>query len=115
MCVGIRDRLWSLPKLIVKIDPLLAIGGERAVKRELFEKISDKFLQGFTVETALNYCCSSNKLPVKYVVLKNLKMVTKEKKWGILKRFFVAIKMIFQIIKIRLTIKNEFIQKNNFR
>jgi polyisoprenyl-phosphate glycosyltransferase len=109
MCVGIRGRLWGLPRLIAKIDPLTAIGGERAVKRELFEKIPDKFLQGFAVETALNYYCSAKKLPVKYVILKNLKMTVKEKKWGFAKGFASRIKMIWQIIKIRLTIKNEFI------
>ncbi len=110
MCVGMRDRLWGLPKLIAKMDPLMAIGGERAVKRDLFEKIPDKFLQGFAVETALNYYCSVKKLPVKYVVLPDLKVVIKEKKWGFAKGFLSRIKMIFEIIKIRLKlcIKRQF-------
>jgi len=118
MCVGIRGRLLGLPKLIAKVDPLIAIGGERAVKRGLLEKISDELVQGFTVESALNYYCLVKKLPVKYVVLKNLKVVTKEEKRGFIKGFISRIEMIFQIIRIRLMFpfyKNEIIQKNNVK
>lgn len=102
MCVGIRGRWWGLPEAFVKIDPMLALGGERAVRRELFEKIPVKFLQGFAAEMALNYYCKSKKLPVKYVALKNLEIITKEKKWGFAKGFLARIKMIFEIIRIRL-------------
>lgn len=110
MCVGIRKRLLGLPKIIAKIDPLAAIGGERVIKRSLLENIPEKFMQGFAVETALNYYCFSRKLPVKYVTLNKLDMVIKEKKWGFWKGFIGRIKMIFQIIKIRLTlcIKKQF-------
>jgi glycosyltransferase involved in cell wall biosynthesis len=112
MCVGIRNRLWGLPRLIAKIDPLMAIGGERAIKRELFEKIPDELLQGFATETTLNYRCLAEKLPIKYVILRNLKVITKEKKWGLLRGLAARMKMIFEIIKIRLMFifyKNEFI------
>ena len=112
MCIGIRDRFLGLPKFIAKVDPLMAISGERAVRRDLFERIPDKFFQGFAVETALNYSCSARKIPVKYVVLKDLKIITKEKKWGFLKGFFSRLKMMWQIIRIRFIIlfhKNEFI------
>ena len=112
MCVGIRSRLWGLPKLIVKLDPLMAIGGERAVRRELFEKISDKFMQGFAVEVALDYYCLIKKLPIKYVVLRDLNITIKEKKWGFVRGFLSRVKMVFEIVKIRLIFifhKNEFI------
>lgn len=104
MCVGLRNRLANLPKLIAKIDPLLAIGGERAVKKEIFERIPKNFLQGFAVETALNYFCLKNKLPVKYILLPKLGMVIKEKKWGLIKGFVSRMKMFWQILKIRLLI-----------
>ena len=109
MCVGIRGRLWGLPRLIAKIDPLNAIGGERAIKRELFENIPEKFLQGFAVEPALNYYCRLKSLPVKHVHLKKLKIIIKEQKWGILNGFISRVKMVWQVIKIRMTIKNELI------
>lgn len=112
MCVGIRGRLWGLPRLIAKIDPLMAIGGERALRRFVFESIPEKFMQGFAVETALSYYCLVKKLPVEYVVLKNLSIITKEKKWGFVRGFKNRLKMIWQILKIRFTIlfsNNEFI------
>lgn len=113
MCVGIRNRLWGLPRLIAKINPSMAIGGERAVRRELFEKISSKFLQGFATETTLNYYCMTKKIPVRRVVLKGLKVVTKEMKWGFIKGFASRLKMVFEIVKVKLMFifhKNELIQ-----
>jgi len=118
MCVGIRGRLWGLPESISKIDPLLALGGERAVSRTLFESIPEKYFQNFAVETTLNHFCSINNFPVKHILLKKLTHILKEKKWGILRGSATRFKMICQVIKIRLIIlfnKNEFIQKNNIK
>ncbi|MFA6190525.1 MAG: glycosyltransferase [Candidatus Staskawiczbacteria bacterium] len=112
MCVGVRGRLFGLPKLIAKIDPLMAIGGERAIRRELFEKISGKFIEGFAIEPTLNYYCKSKKIPTKHVSLKNLDVITKERKRGFINGFISRLKMILEIIKIRLRFifnKNEFI------
>ena len=50
MCVGIRDRGW-LGRKIAKHLPL--IGGERALRRRVFEDIPDEFLKGFMVESYL--------------------------------------------------------------
>jgi glycosyltransferase involved in cell wall biosynthesis len=102
MCVGIRGRLMDLPELIAKIDPLLAIGGERCIRRNLLEDIPEKFIQNFAVETSLNYYCIKNGLKIKYVNLPNLSIISKEKKWGFRKGFIIRIKMIWQIIKIRI-------------
>ncbi|MCX6718161.1 MAG: glycosyltransferase family 2 protein [Candidatus Staskawiczbacteria bacterium] len=102
MCVGIRDRFFGFPKLVVKIDPLLAIGGERAIKRAILEDIPEKFIQKFAVELALNHYCINKKLLVKYVKLPKLSIIIKEKKYGFCKGFISRVKMVGQIIKIRL-------------
>jgi len=102
MVVGIRDRIGETPLFLLKIDPLLAFGGERALKREVFENLPEKFSQGFEIETALNFSCKINKLPVKYVKLKGLKMVIKEKKYGFLKGFWERLKMECEMIKMRI-------------
>ncbi len=107
MCVGVRGRLFGLPRLIINIDPLMAIGGERAIKRHLLENIPEKFIQGFAVEPSLNYYCIKNKLRIKYVILPDLSIIIKEKKWGFYKGFIGRIKMMWQIIKIRLTLINQ--------
>ncbi|MBI2049963.1 MAG: glycosyltransferase family 2 protein [Candidatus Staskawiczbacteria bacterium] len=101
MCIGIRGRWGGLPRLIVKMDSLMAIGGERAMKKSLFEKIPEEFMQGFSVETTLNYYCLVKSLSVHYVALDNLRVVIKEKKWGFFKGFHNRFKMIWQMIKIR--------------
>jgi glycosyltransferase involved in cell wall biosynthesis len=111
MVVGIRDRLGETPEFILKIDPVLAFGGERAVKRHVFEKVPLKFSQGFAVETALNYYCHVNKLPVIFTKLKGLGMIIKEKKFGFFRGFYERIKMQFEMVKIRILIlfnKKEF-------
>lgn len=114
MVVGIRDRIGETPLFLLKIDPLLAFGGERALKREIFENLPARFCRGFEIETALNFYCQINKIPVKYVKLKGLKMIVKEKKYGIVKGFWERLKMIMEMIKIRILLlfyKKEF-QKN---
>lgn len=111
MVVGIRDRLGETPLFLLKIDPLLAFGGERALKREIFENLPEKFSRGFEIETALNFYCQVNKLSVKYVKLKGLKMVIKEKKYGLLKGFWERLKMEWEILKMRILLlrhKKEF-------
>lgn len=104
MCVGVRDRAMGLAKFIAKTSFIMAIGGERAVRREVFEKIPDKFLKGFRVETALNSYCLSKKLPIKYVILNGLDIVIKEKKWGLLKGFKSRIKMIWEMLQVRVAL-----------
>lgn len=111
MCVGARQRYGGLPKLFIKIDPLLAIGGERAMKRSVFENIPERFIQGFAVETALNYYCKKRKLKVLHPELESLTVVIKEKKWGFVKGFKNRLKMMWQLIRIRFLIlanKKEF-------
>ena len=101
MSVCVRGRYIGLPKLIIKIDPLLAIGGERAMKRFVFEKLSPEFVKGFAIEIGLNHYCKVNKLPISYTTLKGLSMVIKEKKWGVWKGLLGRVKMIKQILKAR--------------
>lgn len=111
MVVGIRDRIGETPLFLLKIDPLLAFGGERALKREIFENLPERFSRGFETETALNFYCQINKLLVRYVKLKGLKMVIKEKKYGWLKGFLERLKMEWKMIKIRILLlfyKREF-------
>src|SRR3989339_675199 len=101
MCVGIRERAIDTAKL----GPLMALGGERAIRRVLLEKIPEKMMQGYAVETSINYYFLKNKLRVKYVYLKGLSIITKEKKWGFLRGFCNRGGMVCQIIKIRIFLK----------
>lgn len=107
MVIGIRERgKWKgkIAQFFIKIDPLLAIGGERAMRRFVFESLPQKFIKGFAIETALNYYCLKKKLRVVYLYLRGLDIVIKEKKWGFLKGFLNRLKMIWQLLKIRIII-----------
>ncbi len=111
MSVAIRDRYWALPRFFVKIDPLLAIAGERIMKRFVFESIPRKFMRGFAVETSLNYFCKINKLKIAYPVLEGLDVIVKEKKWGWFEGMKDRLKMMSQLVKIRFQVwgaKKEF-------
>jgi polyisoprenyl-phosphate glycosyltransferase len=104
MSVAVRDRYWGLPLFFIRIDPLLAIAGERAMKRFIFESIPDKFIKGFAVETSLNYFCKINNLKIAYPLLKGLDVIVKEKKWGWYQGFKNRIMMMGQLLKIRFQI-----------
>lgn len=106
MCVGIRERRGGgkMSEFFIKMDPLSAIAGERAMKRFVFEEIPVDFIQGFMVETALNYYCLINKLAVRYAWLKGLRIVVKEKKWGFFKGFLNRLKMFWELFRIRILI-----------
>ena len=79
MNVGLRDRgpFWTA---IAKRLPL--VGGERALRREIFDLLPEKYLRGFKIETALNYFCRANRLPCGFVVLSGLSIVRKMTKVG---------------------------------
>lgn len=115
MCVGIRDRWWGLPKIIAKISPIMfTIGGERAIRPFVIKNIPKKFFNNLTDGVIMNYYCKINKLPVKYIYLKGLDIIIKEKKWGAYNSLVARFNMIIEFIKIRIIIsfhKKEFLKK----
>lgn len=82
MCVGLRDRGWLLTQLEYVL-PL--IGGERVMRREVFESIPDKYLRGFMVETALNTYCRAHRLRIGRRPLPGLHIRHKTDKVGLLR------------------------------
>lgn len=81
MCIGIRHRGWLIDFFHARTGPLLS--GIRCVKREVFEAVPDEYLQGFTVETALNWACRRLGMRTTTVVLCNLRHMVKERKRGL--------------------------------
>lgn len=84
MHVGVRDRgpFWTALAL-----RLPKVGGERAIRREIFDMIPGRYLAGFKVETALNYFCRANGLPHGATVLAGLGIVRKYEKVGLVRAF----------------------------
>ncbi len=94
MAVGLRDR----GRRVMRIQPRLPlIGGERALQRSIFERIPDKYLQGFMLEAALNYACRRRGIPYGGVPLWGLKIRRKMQKVGFRRGLVEYIKMFRQV------------------
>jgi len=94
MCVGLRDRgsflMWLTSHL-----PL--IGGERTLRRTVFEGVPDTFLSGFMVEIALNYFCRSRGLAYGSKEMPGVHIRTKFQKVGFVRGLKEYCKMWIQI------------------
>lgn len=90
MNVGLRDRGWFWT-LLAKFLPL--VGGERALRREVFENIPDRLRQGFKVEIAMNGYCRANHLPYGFVVMPGIGIVRKMEKVGVRRGLVEYVKM----------------------
>jgi glycosyltransferase involved in cell wall biosynthesis len=102
MCVGLRDRGSFIMKLSAHL-PL--IGGERALQRRVFEDIPDKYLQGFMMETSMNYSCRSKKMNYGTVELPGLFIRRKMQKVGFVKGLQEYFGMTFQMMKAMVIIR----------
>lgn len=102
MNVGIRDRGPLAMKLAAHL-PL--IGGERAMKRFVFEDIPEPYKQGFMVEGALNYFCRSRGLSYGTSPCPGLKIRRKMQKVGVAKGLIQYIKMFYQVIKAMVIVR----------
>lgn len=94
MNVGIRDR-GPLVTRLTRHLPL--IGGERVMLRQVVEGIPPEYLQGFMIESALNYYCRSRKLPYGTVFLPGLGIRRKYQKVGWKRGVIEYAKMAWQI------------------
>lgn len=81
MNVGIRHRGWLIDFFHSRFGPLLS--GIRCLERRVFDALPERYVEGFAVETALNYSCRRQDLPLEITVLHDLKHLVKEKKRGL--------------------------------
>lgn len=82
MNVGIRHRGWVIDLFHARFGPLLS--GIRCLERRVFDALPESYVAGFAVETALNYSCRRQELPLSTTVLHDLKHLVKERKRGLL-------------------------------
>lgn len=102
MNVGIRDRGPITSKIATHL-PL--IGGERAMTRTVIEGVPPKYLNGFMVESALNYYCRSRGLTYGTVFLPGLSIRRKMEKVGFKLGMVQYVKMFFQVGKAMLIVR----------
>ncbi len=81
MNVGIRHRGRPINAIQDRTGPLLS--GIRCLWREIFEAVPDSHLEGFAIETGLNWACRRLGRRTTTTVMYNLKHLVKEKKRGL--------------------------------
>ncbi|MBU0646431.1 glycosyltransferase family 2 protein [Patescibacteria group bacterium] len=97
MTAGIRDRGLLMSSLSKRFLPL--IGGERAMARRVIEGMKPEFVQGFMIESAMNYHCRINGWSYGGVFLPGLHIIHKYEKVGYQKGLIEYLKMTREIIK----------------
>ena len=91
MNVGIRHRGGPLNAIQERTGPLLS--GIRCLRRTVFEAVPESHLEGFAIETGLNWACSQLGCRTTTTVMYNLKHLVKEKKRGLVQGFRARFEM----------------------
>ncbi len=97
MTIGLFEKGRVATDIAQKMAPFLS--GQRALKRELLESISDFDLSRFGVEVALHRYVEDHNIPVTQINLPDLSHVMKEEKLGFWKGISARGKMYWEIIK----------------
>lgn len=101
MMIAMRNRsIYTFP-FVLKMIALL--GGERALTRELWDKIPSEFKDGFKIETALNYYAARDG-GYKYDVF-DIKQTIKEKKYGLIRGLLSRFSMFFEVLKTHVLLR----------
>lgn len=96
MSVGLFEKGRVATDIAQKMAPFLS--GQRALRRELLENISDLDLSRFGLEVALHSYVEENELDVAEVQLPDLSHVMKEEKLGFWKGIWARAKMYWEIL-----------------
>lgn len=97
MSVGLFEKGRIATDLAQKVAPHLS--GQRAVRRELLEKVDGLDISRFGVEVAIKRIVERHHFPVAEVYLPYLTHVTKEEKLGFIKGFAARMKMYWEIVR----------------
>ena len=103
MNVGVRDRGPALNDFQRRHGPLLS--GIRCLRREIFEAVPESHLEGFAVETGLNWACGELGMRITTTVLHNLKHLVKEKKRGLVRGFRARMRMFAAVFGAYLVLR----------
>ena len=96
MYVGIRGRKTYWANRLLRFTPIL--GGERALRRELWDLVPRDYKKNFQIEIALNFFAKSNGHRMGFEVVRGLSQVIKERKRGLLPGLCQRLSMIADIL-----------------
>lgn len=103
MNVGIRHRGALIDYFHRRNGPLLS--GIRCLRREIFEAVPESHLQGFAIETGLNWACRELGLRITTTLMYNLKHLVKEKKRGLLNGAAARVEMFVAVFRAYLALR----------
>ena len=98
MYVGIRGRKTYWVNRLLHFTPIL--GGERAIRRELWDQVPSTYKKNFQIEIALNFFAKLNGHRMGFTVVHGLGQVIKEKKRGLLPGLWQRLSMIGDILVV---------------
>lgn len=98
MFIGIASRKQFWLNRILHFFPL--ISGQRAVRRSLWNSIPQEYKRGFQIEIALNYFSHQSPRGSAFRLLRGLRHVSKEAKYGFLRGFKSRLKMASDIAMV---------------
>ncbi len=98
MYVGIRGRRTYWANRLLRVTPIL--GGERALRRALWDLVPTGYKRNFQIEIALNFFAKSNGYCMGFEVIRGLSQVIKEKKRGLLPGIWQRLSMIADILLV---------------
>lgn len=97
MSIGIQDR-GEVMFEIVKRLPL--VSGQRALRREVFERVPRELREGYQIEEAMNYLCKVNEEEVRVVPLDGVSQLQKVQKRGVVRGVWGYAKMTAQVARV---------------
>ena len=95
MFVGIRGRKTYWANRLLHFTPIL--GGERALRKALWDHVPPDYKRNFQIEIALNFFAKQLGQPMGFTVVHGLSQVIKEKKRGLLPGLWQRCAMIRDI------------------
>lgn len=96
MFVGIRGRRSYWANRLLHFTPIL--GGERALRRSLWEEVPAAYKRNFQIEIALNFFAKANGHRMGFTVVHGLRQVIKERKRGLLRGVGQRLSMVADIV-----------------
>jgi glycosyltransferase involved in cell wall biosynthesis len=105
MNVGIRHRGAVIDAFHRRTGPLLS--GIRCLRRGIFEAVPESHLEGFAIETGLNWACRQLGCRITTTVMYNLKHLVKEKKRGLTQGFRARFEMFAAVFRAYVNLQVE--------
>lgn len=97
MFIGMRNRKIYYLNFILSIIPLL--GGERAITKDLWQRVPQQYKDRFKIEAALNFYAKYHGKGLSYAVFPGLSQTIKERKYGLVAGFLARIRMFWEIME----------------